>query len=71
MCCYYLPKVNTSAFALSFMRPKNVFYNYLRVLVSKFRLDGFKFSQLCYLLSMEKTDNNEHEIECASNLVEL
>ena len=44
MCCYYLPKVNTSAFALSFMRPKKVFYNYLRVLMSKFRLDGFKFS---------------------------
>ena len=40
--------------------------------MSKFRLDGLNSGELCYLyIYGKKTENNEHEIECASNLVEL
>ena len=47
-------------------------YRYLRVLMSKFRLDGLNSGELCYLyIYGKKTENNENEIECASNLVEL
>ena len=47
------------------------FNNYLRVLMSKL---GWMVSILVnYVtyISMEKNENNEYEIECASNLVEL
>ena len=40
--------------------------------MSKFGLDGLNSGELCYLyIYGKKTENNEHEIECASNLVEL
>ena len=48
------------------------FNSYLRVLMSKFRLDGFNSGELCYVyIYGKKTENNEYEIGCASNSVEL
>ena len=50
---------------------KKCFNNYLRVLMSKL---GWMVSILVnYVtyISMEKNENNEYEIECSSNLVEL
>ena len=48
------------------------FFFYVRVLMSKFRLDGLNSGELCYLyIYGKKTENNEYEIECASNSVEL
>ena len=47
------------------------FNNYVRVLMSKFRLDGLNSGELCYLYIYGKNENNEYEIECSSNLVEL
>ena len=64
MCCHYLPKINTSAFDI-----KKFSNNYLRVLINKFTLDGL-VSHVTFI-SMGKTENNEYEIECASDLVEL
>ena len=50
----------------------NFFFFYVRVLMSKFRLDGLNSGELCYLyIYGKKTENNEYEIECASNSVEL
>ena len=39
--------------------------------MSKFRLDGLNSGELCYLYIYGKNENNEYEIECSSNLVEL
>ena len=39
--------------------------------MSKFRLDGLYSGNYVTYISMEKTENNEYEIECSSNLVEL
>ena len=40
--------------------------------MSKFRLDGLNSGELCYLyIYGKKTENNEYQIECASNSVEL
>ena len=50
----------------------HVTLNYVRVLMSKFRLDGLNSGELCYLyIYGKKTENNEYQIECASNSVEL
>ena len=48
---------------------KNFSNNYLRVLINKFTLDGL-VSHVTFI-SMGKTETNEYEIECASDLVEL
>ena len=46
--------------------------NYLRFLISKFRLDFLKSISLSKLYIYEKkTENNEYEIESASNLVDF
>ena len=46
--------------------------SYLRVLMIKFRLDGLNSGELCYVyIYGKKTENNEYEIRCASNSVEL
>ena len=38
----------------------------------KIRLDGLNSGELCYVyIYGKKTENNEYEIECASNSVEL
>ena len=48
------------------------FNSYLRVLMSKIRLDGLNSGELCYVyIYGKKTENNEYEIECASDSVEL
>ena len=40
--------------------------------MSKFRLDGLNSGKLCYLhIYGKKNENNEYEIECSFNLVEL
>ena len=40
--------------------------------MSKFRLDGLYSGELCYIyIYGKKTENNEYEIKCSSNLVEL
>ena len=50
----------------------NFFFFYVRVLMSKFRLDGLNSGELCYVyIYGKKTENNEYEIGCASNSVEL
>ena len=48
---------------------KKFYNNYIRVLINKFTLDGL-VSHVTFI-SMGKTENNEYEIECASDLVEL
>ena len=48
------------------------FFFLWKSLMSKFRLDGLNSGELCYLFIYgKKTENNEYEIECASNSVEL
>ena len=40
--------------------------------MSKFRMDGLNSGELCYVYIYGKeTENNEYEIGCASNSVEL
>ena len=46
------------------------FNSYL--MMSKFRLHGLNSGELCYVyIYGKKTENNEYEIGCASNSVEL
>ena len=83
MCCFNNTKQKKKNLLLLFTKDQPVglwlivhvttkfFNNYLRVLMSKL---GWMVSILVnYVtyISMEKNENNEYEIECSSNLVEL
>ena len=84
MCCFKNTKQKKKNVLLLFTKNQHVglwlivhvtlkfFNSYLRVLMSKFRLDGLNSGELCYVyIYGKKTENNEYEIECASNSVEL